>query len=370
MPKRIILFVALISLAASGPAAYWLGSSLNPRKPEPVFQVVEGLAIDAVLLELGDVWEESDYSRDLPLQNQTDHDIEISGFSLSCGCSSITPEKVTVPAGTASSVRLHIDLTKRQPSEIGMPVRPLTVQFAPIIAPGWPKGPGWKMSGVIRSRATLETMTVHFGERVVEGEEGPTRKVVAHLCEPGLRLETAVEGPKVVRIDVRSTGSRDERTEVLITPLSSLPLGRFETKAVFSVISATGDRLPGPTLLIEGVVQPAIRPLPSQLVLGSHAVGQTASATLVLQGSTTIPITVQQIELESPDVRVEPTMGDGTHPGRTFRVTQKITKEGDQTSTARFVLHKPGQPPITVSVAITYRGNPPTESPKNGKPMP
>ncbi len=90
--------------------------------------------------------------------------------------------------------------------------------------------------------------------------------------------------------------------------------------------------------------------------------GETATGFLVLQARADSDIKVIQIETDSPDVTVEAVPADGSPTGKGFRVKQRVDKEGDQSTVARFVLTKKGRP-VSASVVISYRGE--VQTPRN-----
>jgi hypothetical protein len=57
-----------------------------------------------------------------------------------------------------------------------------------MLKSGRPKGPGWKLTGTVKSRVTLDSLAIYFGESPVEGQTPAPRTVIAttHLPAEGL----------------------------------------------------------------------------------------------------------------------------------------------------------------------------------------
>jgi hypothetical protein len=134
--------------------------------------------------------------------------------------------------------------------------------------------------------------------------------------------------------------------------------GPFKTTATVSVITPSGETLFGARLPVEGIIRPEVSLLPARLILGPRPVGETATGTLVLQGAAAKDVAVQQIETDSSDITTTPMAVEGAPGARAFRVTQRISKPGDQSSTARFVFTKAGRQ-ITATVIISCFGEVP-----------
>ena len=103
-------------------------------------------------------------------------------------------------------------------------------------------------------------------------------------------------------------------------------------------------------------MQPEVRPLPAQVLFGSRPVGDKAEDFVVLQAPAGIDPVLERAEADSPDVHVEPIVVSGSPPGRTFRITQYVSKEGYQKSCVRFALRTAGRHPVEVAVDVSYTG--------------
>jgi len=88
--------IAIPVLCLSFGAAYWVGLAERKAKQPPPMEVVEGLAVAAVDLDLSEVWEEQGIAWRLSIRNQTARRIEIHEFIQTCGCTEIKPRRLSI----------------------------------------------------------------------------------------------------------------------------------------------------------------------------------------------------------------------------------------------------------------------------------
>lgn len=356
---RIRWLIAIAILVCSFAVAYLCGlAARESKQPQPPTEaVIDGLAVAAADLDVGEVWEEKGVTWRLPIRNRTEATIEIRDFATSCDCTEVKPRKLSLPAGQAATIDLTFDLTHRFYSDSGLAQRPLAVTIRPIIANSRPRGPGWQLHGTIKSRITLDTSAVDFGEQPIHGQTPVTQKVHATVHVPCRRLHVALKRDVATVMVTRQKGD-ETRFELAISPNPALEPGRFKTDAKISVESPTGERELAIILPISGIMQPEVRLLPSRLLMEAKPVGETTEAIVTLQAPTESKVVIDHVETESPGLRVEPTPIDGIPAGRAFRVRQQVMKEGEQRSEARFIFRKPKHKPelFALTVEICYRG--------------
>lgn len=343
-------------------AAYRLGTRpladsppMTDAPPTPSQEYdIGGLVVTAASLDMGTVWEDSKFAWELPVSNRTNNPVKIYDFIVSCGCAVVEPRSLTVPAGGTETVTVKLGLTRRSYAEVGKAERPAAVEIIPSLGKGVrPRGRGWELRGVVRSRITTDVLALHFGDTPVHGQAEVTRTVLVTAHVPVQRLAAFVDAEvATVRVNPRSDGV----FEVAVAPRPLLAPGPFKTHLALELITPEGRRLPGITLPVEGTMQSEIRPLPACVVFGPRPVGETAESFVTLQVPTGVDVAVEQAETESPNVRVEAASVEGLPPGQTFRVTQCVTKEGYQSSHFRLVLRKPGKEPAKIAVEVSYTG--------------
>lgn len=325
--------------------------------PPPRFDVIDGLAVEASTLDLGEVWEQDDYPYDLVIHNRNDAAAEIFDVAVSCGCvEAIEPRSLTLAPGTTATIRLKLNLAKRTSRERGLPKRPFEVEIHPLRRSSMTPQPGWRLHGVIKSRVTLDTLFLDFGDTAVRGQPPFARKVAAgvHMADARLRMKVV---PDLVAVEVRPAEGSANRFDLLLAPRPSLPVGPFECKVHLDLETKDGERLSGVGLPVTGKMQPEVRAIPAQLVFGPRRIGQTAESTVTLQVPKGEDWVVDHIETDAAGVRVEPVAASGMPPGRVFRVRQSITKVGHQSSTIRFFVRKGHGDPVPLAMKVSYDGD-------------
>lgn len=364
VPNRVVisrrrrLVASLVALGAASALAYLLGVAWRrPANKPPDDHIIDGLAISKAALDLGEVWESPDYECVLPIQNEAGSSIAVQRLLASCTCTQIAPQQFTIAAGQTKLVSLKLDLAWRMPQDLGLEKRPYSVEI-------WPRHekstvqPGWVLHGTIRSRVTLDTLRLQYADQPIHGQAPVSRRIKATVHVPARGLDVEVTPAIATTQVIPRPGSSDEY-ELQVAPLPSLPSGPFQFKLRVDVIAPDGTRMPGVTIPAAGTMGQEVQPLPSQVLLGSHPLGRTAEADLVLQASAGMDWEVAQIEVDSPDVQVRPIGRKDSSLGRTYRVIQRIAREGDQTSAVRFVLKRPDREPLRVRVNVCYRGEEP-----------
>lgn len=233
---------------------------------------------------------------------------------------------------------------------------PFEVEICPLLKLTRTPSPGWRLHGVIRSRVTLNTPFLDFGDTAVRGQSAPVRKVAAvvHVADASLRTKVV---PDVATVEVRPSEGPADRFDLMLAPRPSLPVGPFSCKVHIDLITKDGEYLPGVALLVAGKMQPEVRAIPAQLVFGPRRIGQTAESTVTLQVPKGEDWVVDHIEMDARDVRVEPVAGSRTQAGRVFRIRQPITKAGHQSSTIRFFVRKGRSDPVPLAMEVSYDGD-------------
>ena len=346
--------------------AYTLGSrSSGVQGPDSGGEhVIDGLSVPADALNLGDLWEEKDFICELPVRNGTSRDIRVADFAVSCGCFTIEPHSFNIGPGEIRGIRLQFDWSRRRSSELGQAERPFAYEITPLLAKGeLPRAPGWKVHGVVRSRITSAALNVHFGDAPIVGQAPVTRKVLVTAHIP-VRKVIATAEPPVLAVRVDPAPGAFGRYEVTMSPLAHLPPGDFQSLVKIDIVTPHGERLRGTELPVAGSVRPEVRLLPARLLLPPQAVGTTATGVVVVQAPVGAEVAVDQIETDSPDLRVELGPDDVTSGAKTFRVSLRISQPGEQTRQARFALRKSGVEKSVLSVDVSGYGQEVRESPK------
>jgi hypothetical protein len=348
--------LAIVILGLSFGAAYWAGLVARQANQPPPMEVIEGLAVAAADLDMGEVWEEKGIARKLHIRNQTPGHIEIHDIQQTCSCTDIKPRRLSIAAGETATIDLTLDLTHRTYSERGQARRPFAVGIYPVLDPKAQPRLGWRLYGIINSRVTVDTPSIDFGEEVVCGQRPLARKVIAtvHVADASLRAHVV---PDLATVRLNALKESTSRFELIVAPLPTLPLGPFSFELQLDLITKLGDHLPGVIVPITGRMQPAVRALPARLVFGPQRVGHSVEATVTLQVPVAENWIVNHIETESNDVVVERFVHPDTSFRPTFRVRQRIRNPGHQSSKVRFFVRKGHGDPVTLTMEVSYDGD-------------
>jgi len=334
-------------------------SAVRETKPDPPppSNIIGGLVVEAADLDLGEIWEEKAFSWELPIRNRTTSPVKVEKFALSCRCVTVEPQSITIPGGQTGKIRVKLDLTFRNAGELGQARRPIAWDVEPFLGARTERRrqTAWNLQGILRSRVTLDTTQLHFGETAVQGQPAMSRKVIATVQIPFERIEATCD-PKVAAVQVSRVENTPDRFEITVSPQPTLKPGPFASELVVSVIAPDGKRFYGSSLPVEGEMQPEVRLLPARLLLPSKKVGETTTGAVVLQAPPDTPIEVKQIDTDSPDVRVEGIQVEGVTQGRAYGVTQRVTREGDLTTVVRFTIRRPGRSDLTLPMEVVTRG--------------
>ncbi len=224
-------------------AAHELGSLVSvwiaPGEPSPAVpgglteSERNGLVVSASDLDLGEVWETTEFVHNVSIHNRSGTEKKIEDFSTSCLCTEVEPRTVAIPPGGTVTVHVRIDPNhNRSPDEADLAVRPFAVEVTPILDTSLPQQPGWTIHGRFKSRVTFNALSVHFGEEVVQGSPAPTRRVAATVHVPMQRLEARVEPPSAGTASVTLVPDKPDGLELKITPANTLPIGPFNSTAL------------------------------------------------------------------------------------------------------------------------------------------
>jgi hypothetical protein len=347
--------LATVILGLSFGAAYWAGLAARKANQPPAMEVVEGLAVATADLDMGDVWEEKGVAWKLSIRNQSPGRIEIHDIQQTCGCTEIKPRRLSIAAGETATIDLTLDLTHRTYSDYGQARRPFAVVLYPVLNPKSRQRLGWKLHGTIVSRVTIEPLAIDFGERPVHGETPVTQKVIATVHVPCQRLEAIVKS-EVATATVIPHKDDNSKFEIVLAANPDLPPGKFQADVRLFTVSPNGEKALGVALPVSGIMQPEVRLLPARLILEAKRVGEIAEAVVTLQASPDAKVAVDHIEIDNPDLHVEPVVVEGILFGRAFRVRRKVTKAGEQVGEVRFVIRKPDKKLITLPVQVCCRG--------------
>ena len=350
-PRRRGRLAALVVLVASCAAACWVGTRYVSGHPPA------GLVVAEKDLDIGEVWEQEAFPWKLTISNNTKQDIEIERFLTSCGCISIEPASLMIPAGKQAPLQVTLNLTQNS----GDNSQPFNVDIRPLI--------GGQSQQTAASNMPELRFTIHgrtrrllrlspgkvsfFGKKLFQGQTLPSKTVVASPTIPLDSLNATCPSSLAI-VEVARPKEHPDHFELKVTPRDNLPVGPFHFDVRLEPVSKNA-RYPDMRLPVEGQVSSDVQATPDSLVLGERRVGETVVEMITLRSESDTPFEVINVQTASDDTVVEPATLSGIHE-KAFRVAQKITKPGKQSSSARFSLRSTSGRNSTVIMKVIYLG--------------
>lgn len=322
--------------------AYWVATA--PQRVAPP------LAIADENLNIGDVWETTDFCWTLPIENQTVEDVRISGFEASCDCvRSIEPKSLIVPAKRTRDVTLVLDLTRRSrpsqgdPDEFGLGV-------AAAIDGRQPTRALWVLRGRARPFYAIVPASVHLGD-MTRGRPFPSQTAV-------VKTETAVEtleldyDRSLLSVLVRQTDDAPATFGLSIAAQPNARSGAINSEVRIRAIARPGERFPGAVVMARGVLREDVQGTPDSLLFGAARLGETREETVVLRSLSNTRFAVEELQTSSPGLMVTPVGGD-----HTFKIKQRIAELGPQHALVTFIVRLGDSPKTTnIAIPISYNG--------------
>jgi hypothetical protein len=219
-----VLLLFLVPLACV--AGYYLGTlasaALIPARSSLDGPVINGLHIEPPSLDLGEIWETPEHVARVTIKNVSAEPRTIVRFEQSCDCLGVEPQGMTIPPGQSTEVTFRLDLTHRQPYQLGLARWPVSVRLSPVFQGDFAATPGWDVKALVLSRVSLETWQLAFGDRCTHTGPQVERKVRAKAHQPLRRLE-AVAVPDVATVRVEPVAGVEGEYFIVVSPRSDLP---------------------------------------------------------------------------------------------------------------------------------------------------
>lgn len=239
----------------------------------------------------------------------------------------------------------------RRPSTNHKNVKDFTVEVVPRLPASLPAQRPWMVRGRVKSAFTLSPRQVHFGESLMRGQPFASR-IVTLTPLTALESVTASCDPKFASVKVSGKG---DRYYLEIMPNDSLPSGPLRFEVIVEAAIRGGRESARLAAQVAGTVMQDLQTVPAAVAFGAVPVGRTVTETLVLRSVNGTEFEVKAIDFSSSDITVASTAKPFDN-GQTFRLTQRVSQRGNQSSTVTFLLRTPDGETSTVSVQITYFG--------------
>lgn len=351
----------LIALTCFG--AYFAGKNLGgkPRgdgdrvaTADHLENTVGGLYIEASSLAIGEVWESPEHVVPLTLSNRSDRTIHVAKFMTSCECTQVEPSEFAIGPNASKEVRVKLDLTHRQIYQVGNAIRSISLDLTPVFQDSPLPANKWVITGAIKSRVTLSADLLHF-EDMCNRQAKPVTRVIRAVAHDGtISLEAIPQSPGVV---AKSVARQDKpgQFDIQVTPDPEMPAGPFRSRVDVTAIGVDGKRHLCAWFTVDGDMQPPGRLVPSLVLLGDHAIGSKATATI----SVVIPSgpgwSVEKAETDSIDTTVR--AGETKNGVSNFEITQVINGKKDQTRTIYVVVLGPGGVKSRSTATVSFYGS-------------
>ena len=335
-----------------------LGGDSLERKSDhvdtPPQSFTPALTIDPAELNLGELWEEPEFTAAVSLRNTSDGAVSVKSFGTSCDCSGVEPSTVVVPAQGSVPLRVKMDLTHRLPHLCEMERRPFSVVIHPLVLQAGVAPNGWEFKGVIRSRVGLSATRVEFGDLCTHAGPLVTRKVRATAFDARTTLE-AVARTQRAKVSLAPVAGKSGEFDIAITPDPKLPLGLFRFEVAVIAVTPDGTRHVCAGIEVSGEMRPATRIVPGIVLLGEHSLGGEATAEVVVRFPDASGWVVDRVEVGSPDSNLK-SIGSSEDGVVRYRLVQKITGGGDQANDVKFFVGKAGSGQEVVETKVRYYG--------------
>jgi hypothetical protein len=345
---RVLAIGFLISICA---VSFRLGILSNSRRFN-----IGGLAASEDALEVGDVWEQSDFTRVVRVTNETSRTIMLKDVLTSCSCASIEPRSLAIPGRAQGELRVLLDLAKAVDPSSKAHSRPFAVTLIPVIDEGPAPTAGWTIRGWARRPFQFEPPFVDFGEF---GNDKPFSQATVHVVPSPELVDIQADCPdlnwKCMLTPFPAAASGP--CQLTLGPLPSLQAG---THYVAVRLRAKDEN----HRLVSGFVGAKCRILddvwmdPPDMRLGARELGEEIRETITLQSRSAKPFKVVALSQAPDSVRIEPrcVADDAT---TAFSLTLKVTRLGHQTFSIKFLVRdKENSRPREFDLPVFYHGIP------------
>lgn len=255
MTRRNLTIVVVIGAAAAAIGGALTGQLANrsnrSNRSPPSPPSIQGLAIDANALESGELWAAPDQTMRLPIRNTTDRTIRVTGLRADCECLHMKQEALTLAAKEEKELFVRVDLSPREPWQVGRTARFGEWTFRLIVQGREDRPNAWTVRRLVRAPISTDTPDVMFGESNRAGQPPVSRIVRVQMHVPGT-LKVSVDTP-IIAATLSSHAGEASVWTLTVVPRTDLAPGPYRaTIALETVPPAHRLELPVDGLLVEG----------------------------------------------------------------------------------------------------------------------
>jgi len=319
------------------------------------------LVVDEATLDLGALRWTPNFTWELPIRNAAHEDIQITQFARSCNCATIKPETLLIPAGSTEHVTLTADFSRSDsdwPATIPRYQQEFSVSILATYRRVVDDAVGrvrWRFQGQMHTSWVGSPPTIDFGDDLIRSRGAVGTTLI--VCErPVERLWAKCE-PSLARVKVR-TKDDDGREHILSVSLEpGLPVGHHEFQVNLEGVSPEGRQLSGLPVFVEATVKGVAEAVPASLDFGVRSVGTKSSAELMLQPREGRPFKLMEVKRASEELEVREINADEDRAEYVYRVSQPISRLGQQSTAITFSLQMPASyESQEIVVPVSYFG--------------
>lgn len=140
------------------------------------------------------------------------------------------------------------------------------------------------------------------------------------------------------------------KTVLRLTQTTSMPVGPIQGTITLKPVLQKGKPLPTRRSEMAGNIVLDVESIPPAVQVGGRRLGETFEEMVVLRSITDKALGSVRFEVQGEGLSVEAAKERGS-----YRIRQKVCREGSQTNTVRFVTES-GKHPTTITVSVNYTG--------------
>jgi hypothetical protein len=354
--KAIVVLVAVIMASTAWMLGAQLGKIASRRTPS-----LPDLTLTSNGLDFGEVWEDTAFPWTLQVQNHSDKDISISGFSHSCSCARIEPETLHLPSGATRELRLTIDLSENV-SGTGSGSRPFRLRLSPNIDRSQKRPVEWTITGKVKTPVRLGQGWIDYGWQAEYDQPRHLQPVEVETFVPLRGLDVSSTSPHF-KAEARRRRAESRLFDLEVTRLKNLPPGPVNVAVVVVPELANGRRLPAKRLPLIGHILSDLQAAPPAIIFGARRVGETVEETISLQSLVGKGFKVIEARVVGDkSLSVQPHSSASFLGGMTYRIQGSIGNVGDGAAAVIFVADLGNGKVKEIKVPVYYRAVPAKES--------
>jgi Protein of unknown function (DUF1573) len=310
------------NIALGGAAYYYFADAHESTTPN-----VATSNVDEHFVDLGTIWAQRRYYVEIPVRNKGTTALTILNFRPSCSCTKIEPESLTVPAGTAGTLRAELDLAANRAEEYQVPARAIEVEIRANTSGERPRELLWKLRATVRNAIGLNPIVV-VQDLVVIGADAPMHSVQIVEHAPLQSLVASCD-PKRAEVQVARVPGEGRLSQLDIRLKPGETPGSFEFPIVLTPVAEDNKTsIPPVKIHIRGLVVEDIYATPSIFAVGILQHGQHLETNAVLASRQQRAFEITDIHSSDPSIQAAPEERGGSSQSTRIRITSEPLPSG------------------------------------------